>query len=435
MSSAVDTGYRPRRHQAEVHRSLKRFNVLVCHRRFGKTVLCVNELIDRALRLTESGPARPRLAYVAPSYRQAKGIAWDWLKSFSQPIPGREVREDELRIDFAGGARITLYGADNPDSLRGLYLDWVVLDEYGQMRPRLWSAVVRPALSDRQGGAIFIGTPMGRNQFWDIYRHAMADRDWYAAVFPASRTGVLPADELAAARRDMTPEQYEQEFECSFDAGVVGAYYARALTAAEQAGRIGRVPWEPAVTVETWWDLGIDDATAIWFAQTVGREVRLIDYYEATGAGLDHYAKVLSERPYVYGRHVLPPDAKVRELGTGRSRVETLAGLGIRATLARPQTVEDGINAVRLLLPRCWFDEPACRRGIEALRQYRSEWDERRQTLRPVPVHDWTSHAADAMRYGAISQRPDRRREPPNRAVTGYSPLDWGRGPAGGPSR
>ncbi|MCB9949167.1 MAG: hypothetical protein H6842_15300 [Rhodospirillaceae bacterium] len=422
----VDTGYRPRPHQAEVHRALKRFNVLVCHRRFGKTVLCVNELIDRALRLAAAGASKPRLAYIAPFYRQAKAVAWDYLKTYTAAIPKRRVYEGELRVDLPGGARIALFGADNPDSLRGVYLDWVVLDEYAQMRPSLWGEVIRPALADRGGGAIFIGTPKGRNQFWEIYTHAQGEAGWHAALYRASETGIIPQEELAAARRQMSREQYEQEFECSFQAAVIGAYYGRELVAAEGDGRIGRVPWEPAATVETWWDLGIDDATAIWFAQSVGREVRLIDYYEASGAGLDHYAKVLGERVYVYGRHILPHDAQVRELGTGRSRVETLAILGLRVTIARQQSLEDGINAVRVLLPRCWFDAGRCARGLEALRQYRAEYDERLGAFSQRPLHNWASHAADAFRYGAVTRREAGPAAPEGRAITGYSPLEFG---------
>ena len=422
----IDTGYLPRRHQGEVHRALKRFNVLVCHRRFGKTVLCVNELIDRALRLASAGVSKPRLAYIAPFYRQAKAVAWDYLKAYTVAVPHRRVREAELRVDLPGGARITLYGADNPDSLRGLYLDWVVLDEYAQMRPGLWGEVIRPALADREGGAIFIGTPKGRNQFWEVYTSAERDPDWHAALYRASETGIIPTVELEAARRQMTPEQFAQEFECSFQAAIQGAYYGREMAAAEDGGRVARVPWEPAAPVDTWWDLGIDDATAIWFAQSVGREVRLIDYYEASGVGLDHYAKVLGERAYVYGRHILPHDARVRELGTGRSRVETLAGLGLRATVARQQSLEDGINAVRLLLPRCWFDAERCARGLDALRQYRTDYDERLGTFKTTPLHNWASHAADAFRYGAVTRREVTAATPPARAIVGYSPLDFG---------
>ena len=414
----VSTGYRPRRLQAEIHRSLKRFNVLVCHRRFGKTVLCVNELIDRAL---ANGRPRPRYAYIAPLYRQAKQVAWDYLKTYAGVVPGARFNETELRADLPGGRRIQLFGADNPDALRGIYLDGVVLDEYAQMPPRLWTEVIRPALTDREGWAVFIGTPRGRNAFFALYQHAVADPTWYAALHKASGSGVISAAELAAARRDMAEEEYAQEFECSFEAAIVGAYYGRLLVEAENDGRIGRAPWDPAAPVHTAWDLGIGDSTAIWFVQQIASEIRWIDYYEAAGAGLDHYAKLIREKPYVYGEHLVPHDARARELGTGRTRVETLAGLGIRVRVVARHAVEDGINAVRTLLPRSWFDSEKCRRGLETLRNYRREWDDRLGLFRAAPLHDWASHGADAARTAAMGLRPakDPRRLPAS-AESGY---------------
>lgn len=394
--------YTPRPLQAQLHAKLKRFNVLVAHRRFGKTVFCVNELIAkaRACALPE-----PRYAYIAPFYRQAKAIAWDYLKRYTAAIEGAAWHEGELRCDLPEGARITLYGADRPNSLRGLYLDGVVLDEYAQMRPAVWPEVIRPALADREGWAVFIGTPMGRNGFWRLYQEARRDKAWLAALYRASDTGVLPAEELALAARTMSPEQYAQEFECSFDAAIAGAYYAPLVAEAERAKRVGAVPWEPKLLVHTGWDLGIGDSTAIWMCQQAGRELRLIDFYEASGVGLDHYAKVLREKPYVYGEHLLPHDARVRELGTGKSRLELLASLGLRGRIVPNLSVEDGIEAVRNLLPRAWIDAERCARGLEALRQYRREYDARRAAFKPRPLHDWTSHAADALRYLAVGLR------------------------------
>ena len=204
----------------------------------------------------------------------------------------------------------------------------------------------------------------------------------------------------------MSEDQYNQEFECSFDAAVVGSYYGKLIEKAENEGRIGNVQWEPQIPVQTWWDLGIDDSTAIWFAQVLGREIRLIDYYENSGVGLDHYAKVLKDKDYVYGQHMLPHDVQVHELSTGKSRFAFLAGLGIRGTVVRKHSVEDGINSVRSIIPRCWFDRTKCARGIEALRQYRQDWDDRLKAFKGRPLHDWSSHSSDAFRYGAFSIRP-----------------------------
>jgi phage terminase large subunit len=426
MEARVRTGYRPRPLQYTIHRSLKRFNVLVCHRRFGKTVLAVNHLLDKALRLDKPNP---RVAYIAPLYKQAKRVAWDYAKQYAVPVPGSQVNESELRIDFPGGARLSLYGADNPDSLRGVYLDAVVLDEYAQMRPNLWGEVIRPALSDRQGGALFIGTPQGHNEFYEKYRDALKDPVWFAAVYRASETGILPADELASARKDMTEDEYEQEYECSFEAAIRGAYYGREMREATEQGRVGVAPHEPALPVHTAWDLGIGDSTAIWFAQFVGKEVRLIDFYEAHGQALPHYAKVLQGKPYVYGDHWLPHDARVRELGTGKTRVETLANLGIKGTIAPNLDIEDGINAVRLTLGKCWFDD-RCKQGIEALRQYRADEhasltdpQTKRAMFRDTPLHDWSSHAADAFRYLCVAYRQEAGLAKPPLGNAGYVVL------------
>ncbi|MBF0189501.1 MAG: hypothetical protein HQL50_16385 [Magnetococcales bacterium] len=385
--------------QKQLEEALKRFNVLVCHRRFGKTVFCVYRLVRQAL---ECDNRAPRFAYVAPLYKQAKQVAWDYLQSLAGLIPGTKVNQAELRVDLANGARIQLYGADNPDALRGIYLDGVVLDEYAQMSPRMWSEVIRPTLADRQGWAIFIGTPQGKNAFYDLYQKAKDLPEWYRTRLKASQTGVMQEAELQAARLEMSENEYNQEFECSWSAAIKGAYYARALQQAEQENRTTTVPWETTLPVHTAWDLGVDDATCIWFFQQAGREIRVIDFYEAQGHGLTHYVRTLQQKPYIYGDHLLPHDVKVRELGTGRSRLEVLQSLGIRAKVVPQLGVEDGINAVRAILPRCWFDSEKCARGVEALSQYRSDYDEARGLFRGQPLHDWTSHAADAFRYLAV---------------------------------
>src|SRR5215510_928477 len=390
--------------QKRLHRRLKRFNVIVAHRRFGKTVFGLTHLLRSAAHAKKNAA---RYAYLAPFQRQAKAVVWDMLKDQARSFKKLRVHESELRCDFENGARISLYGADDPDSSRGLYLDGVVLDEFQQMDPRVWSEVVRPALADRQGWAIVAGTPMGRNALWQIYERAKTAPDWRAMLYRASETEALPAEELAAARAAMSEEEYAQEFECSFDAAVRGAYYGKLIALAEAEKRIGRVPHDPNLLVHTAWDLGGGGATAIWFYQRHRRELRLIDYAEHSGAGLDHYAGLLQGKGYSYGEHVLPHDARVQELGSGKTRVETLTALGIRPRVLSAHRVEDGIHAVRQLLPRCWFDAEACARGLEALRNYRSEWDDRRQAFRERPLHDWSSHAADAFRYLAMGLREE----------------------------
>jgi hypothetical protein len=401
--------YTPRPQFARFHERTERFACIVTHRRAGKTVACIHDLQRAAL---SSGNVRPRLAYLSPFLKQSKAVAWDYLRHAMaawRPA-GATTHVSELRADYPNGGQVRLYGADNPDALRGIYLDGVVLDEYADMDPRVWSEIIRPALADRQGWAVFIGTPKGRNSFHELWRRSQSEPGWFSLMLRASETGLIPERELELARRDLTEEQYAQEFECSFEAAIVGAYYGKLMGEAERDRRIAAVPYEPSAQVWTAWDLGIRDATAIWFAQVVGREARIIDYYEASGVDLGHYVRELVARPYAYAGHIVPQDAQAKELGTGKSRLEVLQSLGLEnITLAPMHWIEDGINAVRVLIPRCWFDAQRCARGIDALRLYRAQVDERmhdpsgRPVLKPQPVHDWTSHAADAFRYLALT--------------------------------
>lgn len=395
--------YRPRRQFLPFHQRRQRFACIVTHRRAGKTVACIHDLQRQALRCPR---VRPRFAYLSPFLRQSKAVAWDYLRAAmsSARVAGATAHESELRVDYPGGAQVRLYGADNPDAMRGVYFDGIVLDEYADMDPRVWSEIIRPALADRRGWAVFIGTPRGRNAFFELWRRSQTEEGWFSMMLKASQSGLIPDSELQLARRDLTEEQYAQEFECSFDAAVVGAYYGKLMARAEAERRVAGVPYDPAAPVWTAWDLGIRDATAIWFAQVIGREIRIIDYYEASGVDLGHYVREINARPYAYAGHIVPHDAQAKELGTGKSRLEVMESLGLRPIALAPlHRVEDGINAVRMFLPKCWFDARKCARGIDALKLYRAEYDDKLQALRPHPVHDWTSHAADSFRYLALT--------------------------------
>lgn len=360
-------------------------------------------MIRRAL----TGPDGARYAYIAPHYVQAKDIALSYFKEFTAPLieHGVTYNDSELRINLPNQAIIRLYGADNYDRMRGLGFDGVVLDEYADFPPSAWPEVIRPALADKQGWATWIGTPKGHNAFFDVWQSAQDNPEWYTLRLKASDTGIIAPKELEAAAKSMTADQYRQEFETDFEAAIQGAYFGRELREAEEDGRITTVPYDKKAEVHTAWDLGIADTTAIWFAQSIGREVHIIDYYENSGWGLDHYVAMLKQKPYNYGTHWLPHDAEVRELGTGQTRVETLASMGIRCRIAPKVKVEDGINAARLLLPRCWFDRRRCGTGIESLKQYRQEYDEKRKGFTGRPLHDFASHGADAFRYLAVSMR------------------------------
>ena len=424
----VKIPYKPRPLQADMHKELKRWNVLVMHRRFGKTVWAVNQLIKTTL--TCPLP-RPRTAFVAPTFAQAKRIAWDYVKYYAGVIPGVTFNETELRADFPNGGRLMLLSAENPDALRGIYLDECVFDEFGMQNPRVWGEVVRPALSDREGSACFLGTPAGHNHFFDLLETAKSELenksdDWYFKICKASETGIVKEGELEAARIQMTPEQYEQEYECSFTAAIIGAYYGKLLADAEDAGKITRVPYDPMYPVHTAWDLGVNDSTAIWFAQVFrGGAVNVIDYYESSGVGLDHYSDILSKKDYNYGDHLAPHDIEVRELGSGKSRLETAYSLGIKFKVIPKMKVADGINAARMLIPRCYFDRDNCAEGLDYLRQYRQEWDEKKKVFRDRPRHDYTSHAADAFRYLAVGleNRTNMVKPPQQVAVNEYNPF------------
>lgn len=411
--------YTPRPLQLYFHKQRTRFCVLLCHRRFGKTVAAVNDLLRQALR---SRRADWRAAYMAPYLGQAKTVAWDYVRTFAGAIPGVKFNETELRCDLPNGARIRLFGTENADALRGMYLDDLVLDEPADMPREVWTRVLRPMLADRKGRALFTGTPCGTdNLLHDLWEQAGREIAginnakvskhplWSRFRYPASETGYIDADEIAAARTSMTEDDFAQEFECSFAAGVRGAYYSSDMERLDAAGRICSIDHDPALPVHTAWDLGMDDATAIWFFQVARDGWRMIDYYEASGEGLTHYARILQQRPYVYGTHIAPHDIRVRELGTGKSRQESAAALGIRFGVAPNLSLADGIHAVRMGLPKMWFDAGRCAHGLRALKAYRKRWRAREESFSGQPLHDWTSHAADALRY----------------AVTGYTiPLD-----------
>lgn len=410
----------PHKYQSQIISSLKRFNVLICHRRFGKTVLAITLLIIEAAR----GDNEWRGAYIAPTYRQAKGVSWDYLKRFLGDVTGTKFNESDLTAVLPNGAKISLYGAESYDALRGLYFNGVVLDEVAQMPAPAWTQIIRPALSDKKGWAIFIGTPNGKNLLQAIWEDAKREPAWYAAMFRASETDIIDAEELESAKRSMSPDDYAQEFECSFSVGAKGAYYSGLLEEAEKAGRICSVPYEPLLPVVTAWDLGVSDSTAIWFAQQhAGGKIAVIDYYEAQGEGLPHYAEVLKRKPYHYGQHIAPHDISVRELGSGRSRIEIAQSLGIRFNIAANIPVQDGINAVRVLLPRCWFDADKCRVGLDALKDYRREFNTRLDEFKDKPLHNWTSHASDAFRYFAVGHRPERSGNRPTRTINDYNPF------------
>ena len=401
--------YVPRDQFYPFHVRDKRWALIVAHRRAGKTVACVMELLTRALATSK---VNARFAYIAPYYSQAKQAAWDYLKHYSAGIAVK-LSESELSVDLPNGSRVRLYGADNPDALRGIYLDGVVLDEYADMRPSVWGEIIRPLLTDRKGWAVFIGTPKGKNSFYDLWKGSLADPEWFSLTLKASETGLLDEAELISARKTMTQEQFEQEFECSFDAAILGAIYAKDIAVARKARRIGRVPYEPSKLVFTAWDIGQGDATSIWFYQWVQQELHVIDFYEASGEKLPHYASLLKSKPYAYDTAWLPHDADHEHVEAEKTFKGGLSGLGIKSLICPKIPMDQGINLGRLTIAKAYFDEKNCDAGLEALTSYRWDYNDRLAEFKTKPVHDWSSHAADAWRYLAVSlkqnDRPDKK--------------------------
>ncbi len=399
----VKIPYTPRPLQAKLHKELDRyrFAVLSCHRRFGKSVAIINHLIKAAL---TNKLKNPRFAYIAPTYKQAKSIAWDYMKMFAGGIPGVKFHETELRCDLPNGSRITLLSSEQPDSLRGLFLDGVCIDEVAQIDPRLWNEIIRPALSDRKGFCYFIGTPAGMsNIFYELYQHALSDDKWLAYTAKASETKVIDQEELDAAKAQMGESKYKQEFECDWIANIEGAIYGEIIKNLEEKKQLTRVGYDPALVVNTAWDIGVDDSTAIIFFQQLGNQIMVIDYYENNREGLPHYVQMIKDKDYVYGEHFAPHDIEVTEFSSGKTRREVAYQLGVRFKILPKIPLEDGIHSLKMVLPKCWFDIESTKPLINALRHHHRKYNEKMKMFSNKPVKDWSSHACDSARYMALA--------------------------------
>lgn len=406
--------------------------VSVWHRRSGKD--------DVALHWTATAAMiKPATYwYLLPQSNQARRAIWDAV----DPHTGRrridwvfppEIRETtrdhEMLIRLRGGATWQVVGSDNWNALIGSPPYGIVYSEYMLSDPDAWS-FIRPILLENKGWAIFNGTPRGRNHLHSIYELGQSEESWFSELLTVKDTGVISPDQIAIERREIAKERGEdeaenlinQEYYCSWDAAIPGSYYGKAIAQLETKGRITKVPADPKQPVITAWDLGVGDSTAIWFVQQDRFGLRVVDFYEASGVGADHYARVLKERGYTYDYHILPHDAGDREWGNNASsRTDVLKTLGVKPLrILNRAGVDDGINAVRVLLPTCWFDAAACDRGLNALRQYQKRWDEKLKRFSDAPLHDWTSHAADAFRYLAQGLRTYRgeQKERPRYAIT-----------------
>jgi hypothetical protein len=432
-------GWEPREHQVALWEALlggrKRADV-VAHRRWGKD--------DVALRWA-AWAAHDRIGnywHLLPEASQGRKAIWDAVNPHSGkrrieeafPTVMKPVFKDsDMMVEFGNGSTWQVLGSDNYDSLMGASAAGVVFSEWSLAKPQAW-AQIRPMLLENGGWALFLWTPRGRNHATRAFEsRAARPGDWFTQRCSARETQVFTPEQLETEKAELIAElgsveegeaRFASEYLVDFDAAAPGAYYASLLGAADRAGRIGRVPVDPALPVDTAWDLGIDDYTAIWFFQQAGREVRVVDYFETNGQGLPAIvAEALAVRPYLWGTHHLPHDVMVRELGTGRSRYETLAGLGLsRIEVGAAADPEERVNAARLMIPMCWFDAERCGPGLERLRAYRKRWSRATHSY-GGPLHDQASHGADAFGEFALNRRGVSTPRPPPRKVVGA--LSW----------
>lgn len=385
--------------------------VWVAHRRSGKDLTMMNYI---AKAMYERVGA---YYYIFPTYKQAKKVIWNGMTKdgfkFTDYIP-KELRKrtdnGEMLIETENGSIFQLIGSDNIDALMGANPVGVVFSEWSLQNPAAWD-YIRPILAENGGWAVFIYTPRGKNHGYTLLETAKSYPDiWYTEILDVEKTKAISLEALNQEyeeifRKDGNDALYQQEYMCSFEVPIQGAYYAQQLMLADKEGRIATVPYDPNIPVHTAWDLGMDDAMSIWLFQITAQEIHFIEYYESSGEGINYYIKWLRDKPYIYGRHFAPHDIAVRELGTGKSRLEVAKSLGITFEVGKNLEIMDGIQAVRNVLSRCWIDKDKCERGLSALRSYHKEWDEDNQVYKNRPEHDWSSHGADAFRTFAVGYR------------------------------
>ena len=498
----LETGYKPRPLQSMLHSCDARFVIAVMHRRFGKTVCEANHHIHKAL----PNPLRnPQYAYVGPSYKEVKRIAWQYFVDYTRNIPGVDPVSTELTVKIhrdwhidpislkldPDTIKLMLIGADDPDSLRGIYLDGGTLDEFAQIDPILWGQIIRPALADRakiarelaalcpneeikqkllahKPWAHFIGTPKGQNHFYrrfiksrdaeeqaklytlghnvseeikrftaiDVsleiyddtpmeqiekklasldsnvkgeyleYRKYLANKEWKVFVCKASQTGILSRDEIESMIEDMDKDEVAQELECSFEAAIKGSYFGSELSKIDENGQIGKVPYNPRYPVNTFWDLGVNDKNSIWFVQKTPTGWDYIDYHEDHNMGFVGYLKIISEKPYLYGKHIWPHDGTQREYISGKKRKDAAEEMGqefgFKVDIQQRTFEVDQIEAARSRIPVSRFDREKCSRGLECLYNYQKKWDSKLQCYSKNAVHDWSSNGSKAFMYSAL---------------------------------
>ena len=401
--------FKPRDYQVPIFKAFfkERYRrmVLVMCRRAGKDLCTWNIAIREAI-------VRPGVYYmVYPTYAQGKKILWASItiqgERFLDYIPKQlieSINSQDMKVHLTNGSIIQIIGSDNPDRIVGTNPRGVVFSEYALQNPRIY-ALMSPILAANKGWAVFQSTPRGRNHFWDLYQLAKNSPDWWTCKLGLNETRHIDPNLIEKDLRDgqISPDLVQQEYYCSFEAGVEGSIYCKYLDQMKLNNQIGVVPWESGFKVHTAWDLGMNDSTSIIFFQTIGQTVRIIDYIEKSSEGLDFYIKYVLSKPYIYGKHIAPHDIGVRELGSGMTRFEKAKNLGIKFTIACDVSIRDGIESVRSALSKIWIDDQRCKVLIKALEFYRYEWDATKQKYKSTPLHDQYSHGSDAMRYLCIS--------------------------------
>ena len=401
--------YQPREWFIPFHNRTQRFASMNTHRRAGKTVALVNDVIYGALQCRQR---KPQLAYIGPTYTQAKRIAWAYLKDYAEPYLSKPPQESELKLTLKNDATIHVLGADNADALRGMYLDGTVNDEYAMWRPSVFSQIIRPALSDRNGWSVFASTPRGKNLFYDTQRQAEANpKEWFSLTLRASTSNIISAHELNDLRKMMDQEEFGQEYECSFDAALKGAIYAKEVDELfrEQRFRTSELPslYDPDLPTHFAFDLGFTDATVCiaWQEQKGGKRV-ILKCTATTGQDIFHHIEELHSFSGEVGDVWLPHDARAKNLQTGKSVIEQFLSEGIRPRVVPSHKVRDGIAAARRIFPSVTIEEVHTGELLEALKSYRREWNEDLGMFSERPVHDWASDYADVFRYFALVCSP-----------------------------
>ena len=412
----IPHNYKPRPYQMGLWDAMindkKKRAIYVWHRRAGKDLLALNRILYSAM-----FEAVGTYWHIFPSYAQGAKSVWQETNSegrkYIDYIPQELIakkNEKELKITLKNGSIYQIVGSDNPDSLRGAGIKGAVFSEYAEQDPRAWGTI-QPMLLENNGWAMFNFTPKGQNHAYELYKMAQKMPEvWHSEIKTAEETGVFTQQQLEQVKAEILSEGktldfFNQEFLCSFNNPIEGAYYSKIIDDIDKQGRIGNYPYDPALPVYTFWDLGVGDATTIWFAQFIGNEVRIIDYIEDNNRGMNTYIKEVKDKPYIYEQHYAPHDIQIREFTNGKSRLETALELGLRFMIAPKLSIEDGIDAVRAILPKCFFNEPTTRRGLLTIKNYKKEFDNKNNTFKLQPKHDWASHGADAFRYLAVSYR------------------------------